>query len=375
MVFDTEEKRKTKEENEKNTNPILKDITNYICSCLNCYPSQLFNIIKLSQEEKEIILRKIYSKYDVNSLKIELTKKILHFLKVAINCPYPYHLKKILLELAYPYELCEIYYRTVICFIYNYGDINIIGSESKLLKKILDLSFKNGIKEEEIEYLIKNNMNNYINKETGRVALPNINTNPRLSNQDIYEKIEKIHEDIILKKRGKTDFSREEYFAFSELITYIFEKKVMEKNEIDIPPRWVSRYDGDGMHYDILSYDIEEKCEKTIEVKSTISEREEFFLTKAEKEFIESTKNINKYVYFFRILNKENHQNIDNRCEFYILKYIPSQGRFGYFIDQNGTVYDSYFDENYQKYGVYKTNNKRQTSMQKSLEKVLSKSQ
>lgn len=374
MIFDAEEKRKTLQENEENTSQILKDITNYICTYLHCNPLQIFNIVKMSKKEKETLLKTIYSKYDVSNLKQELAKKTIHFLKVAVNCQYPYHLKRIFLELAYPYELSELYYRTVICFIYNYGDTSIIGMESKLLKKILDYSFKNNIKEEEIEYLIRNSMNNYINKETGDVALPKININPRQSNQEIYDKIETIYENIITKKMNIIFFSREEYFAFSELITYIIEKKVMEENDINIPPRWVARYDGDGMHYDILSYDIEDKCEKTIEVKSTTSERDEFFLTKAEKEFIENAKNINKYVYFFRIINKESQQNIEKRCEFFILKYIPSKGEFGYFIDQNGAIYESYFNYKYQKYGIYKTNEKGQKNMKESLKKVLFKS-
>lgn len=79
---------------------------------------------------------------------------------------------------------------------------------------------------------------------------------------------------------------------------YIKSKVVYDTNKI---VRWVSRFDGDGYGYDILSYDPETKREKLIEVKTTECER--FFISNEE-------------------VRKAYETSKSNYCDYYIYGYI-----------------------------------------------------
>lgn len=79
---------------------------------------------------------------------------------------------------------------------------------------------------------------------------------------------------------------------------YIKSKVVYDTNKI---VRWVSRFDGDGYGYDILSYDPEKKREKLIEVKTTECER--FFISNEE-------------------VRKAYETSKSNYCDYYIYGYI-----------------------------------------------------
>ena len=101
-----------------------------------------------------------------------------------------------------------------------------------------------------------------------------------------------------------------EFFIWSEWYTYINELAQLSKFGMDNYAKWVSRYDGDGYGYDVLSYDLENKREKLIEVKSGQSSN----ITLTDTEY-----NVLKQM--------ENKQH----CDYYIYKY--------YYTASDNTIY------------------------------------
>lgn len=95
-----------------------------------------------------------------------------------------------------------------------------------------------------------------------------------------------------------------------ELLILEYERKRLEKygvKNIEDKLIWVSEEYGDGLGYDILSYDIENNSEIYIEVKATEKERDEkFFITDSELRF--SKEKSNQY-YLYRLYGVNNKNN------------------------------------------------------------------
>ena len=114
--------------------------------------------------------------------------------------------------------------------------------------------------------------------------------------------------DSKLVNRQEINYSdKDELFVFSEYVTYEEELRNISKYNISNPydyVRWVSRYDGDGYGYDILSYDFENNREKIIEVKSGKSNYLE--LTRVEyRNLMNTIKNKYSDYYIYKYYNIE----------------------------------------------------------------------
>lgn len=116
------------------------------------------------------------------------------------------------------------------------------------------------------------------------------------------------YDDKFLNKKGTINcLDKDEFFVYSEYEAYCREYYGLSKYNISNLQdyvRWVSRYNGDGYGYDVLSYDVKNNREKLIEVKSGLSERIE--LTRVEYRTMYNT--INKdytdyyvYKYFYDV--------------------------------------------------------------------------
>ena len=116
------------------------------------------------------------------------------------------------------------------------------------------------------------------------------------SSSNLYEKYE---EDM---RREIPNYNREgSFWRWAERDTFMKEKQYIESKLIyntNQIVRWVSRFDGDGYGYDVLSYDHEKRREKLIEVKTTEGER--FYISNDEvRKAYKSTENENCDYYIY----------------------------------------------------------------------------
>lgn len=132
----------------------------------------------------------------------------------------------------------------------------------------------------------------------------------------------------------------DDYWVWAEYETYQAELSKMKTFELDEDlVRWVSRYDGDGYGYDILTIDPTNYREKAVEVKAKRNNK--VFLNVSEYEYIEKLdekSRIDYYVYLYRYDYEKKKTFIK------YLKYTPDTGVFYniydpeevYTIDTNG---------------------------------------
>ena len=132
-----------------------------------------------------------------------------------------------------------------------------------------------------------------------------------------------------------------EFFVWSEYFTYKREISNASKyvlNKCNNYVRWVSRYNGDGFGYDILSYDFENNREKLIEVKSGIGKN--FELTETEYRVLNrciNTQNSDYYIYRY-------YYNYDsNELEFTKLIYDKEKNIFVDVDSPNNIYHLSYY--------------------------------
>ena len=127
-----------------------------------------------------------------------------------------------------------------------------------------------------------------------------------------------------IEKGEKTLVDSDDYWVWAEYSAYQLELRKMRlfglKEEL---VEWVSRYDGDGYGYDILSIDPATLREKVIEVKAKRNEYK--FLNITEYEYIKNMdidSKVDYYMYAYR------HNYKTHKTELTILLYKPDTGVF-----------------------------------------------
>ncbi|MBR3898255.1 MAG: DUF3883 domain-containing protein [Bacilli bacterium] len=305
----------------------------------------------------------IMAEYDLSDFISNFETKIINFFDVLFEDEFPLRFTRILMEISYPYDLIDHCYRAIVNIIYAYDNLDIYDDDVKLLQTIISQTkskYKN-VSEEDIKRQFKKY--GYGDGEEEFKFANMCTLYPSFLNDIKYEGVEKRDEQVHNNIRYLDTFTSDQFFTFSEYRTYLLEKAYLKKLGLENRVRWVSRYDGDSMHYDILSYDPEKDEEKIIEVKSTVVGSSTFSLSECEMNTFKNSNDVLRYVYWFRIsdyLDKQKKIISKNGKihEMFILKYV-SNDDIGFFVDQNGTRYDIdlWINQDGKKcYGVYDTN-------------------
>jgi len=170
---------------------------------------------------------------------------------------------------------------------------------------ILHRFLKSGIKKYNITLNINLNdleerLNYFLDTTTG------INPNRKREEQNIKGQV-KLNEENYKKYENINNINynnKDMFFVWSETDTYNKEKQQLKQyQEFELKPIWVSKTDGDGFGFDILSYDFINQKEKAIEVKS--GKNKEFTLSEPEYNTIQKLK---QNVYY-------------NHVDYYVYKY------------------------------------------------------
>ena len=160
---------------------------------------------------------------------------------------------------------------------------------------------KNNIKVENTDFSdLEDRLNYFLDTATG------ITPNRKRKEQNIIVKV-KLNEEKYKKYENINNinyYDKDMFFIWSETDTYNKEKEQLKQySQFELKPIWVSKTDGDGFGFDILSYDYINQKEKAIEVKS--GKEKEFTLTENEYNTIQKLK---QNVYY-------------NHVDYYVYKY------------------------------------------------------
>lgn len=316
----------------------------------------------LDQYKEDGILDNLMQRYNIENL---FEKEVVWFLKILINediNKFPFNRKLYLYESEY-LKLFKTFGYELSLFLNNKDAYRHL---TKFVKACIDKynieTFK-GLSEYQIELLLNKHidMSKCYNPNLGKEiveVVPRIPNN--YTNYAVYE--EKIKNNT-LKFNDKTDF-----FVWSEYTTYISEYNELTKHYQNVSEyvKWVSRYNGDGYGFDILSYDPISMHEKLIEVKS--SHYNYFEITLNEYKTLYKTKDLeycDYYIYFYCI--------IDNILKVSKLKYDKQNNVF---VDiNNNDIYNIELDMTPNKDYPNSYNNKITAVLvkQEPLNKVLTK--
>ena len=250
---------------------------------MNCY-SELLSIVEYinSTHEysydylEELKANKTLDKmFDSHNIEVLLKKELYDFLYLLDNTNFIYHeylrkiyiheseFIKIYIEFGYLLSLFlnnSKYYRVFPLFFKECVDhYNISNYSNKSLKEIEDLLYKYVDLKISYSYKYEKELVDVVNKTP-----------------ELYTKYSKYDYKLNNKQILINCLDKDEFFVYSEFECYSRELDGLSRFNLSCPKdyvRWVSRYDGDGYGYDVLSYDIIKNREKVIEVKSGISER------------------------------------------------------------------------------------------------------
>lgn len=223
----------------------------------------------------------------------------------------------------YPYNRRINLYRNGIIKIFNlYGyEIGSYFNNPKYRNK-LHTFIKAGINKFEIchEY--------DLNELEGRIntfLVKTVSSNPEIEKIDTYypNNKEKYNKYADILNDENTNFEdMDQFFIWSEKKTLELEEQFAPKNP-NPSIKWVSRYDGDGYGFDILSCDYRNFKEKAIEVKS--GKNDSFILTENEYNVMTNLKynGISNYVdyYVYKYTYKENYKELNIKPTLKIYKY------------------------------------------------------
>ena len=286
------------------------------------------NIDKLRESGE---LKIAIESFDIlDTIKIEMTKYLdLLFDKDGIYKNYP-NIRALLLEKNEFLHLIDNYGYILSSY---FGNEKVYRDFPEYFKLLID-----ELKIEEYKYKLPNDIEEALEDTVGLKIAYDIRYERTLKDIDfkcagMYINYDKIVEKIENGKQIKV--KSDEYWVWAEYQAYKHELSKMDTFGLSRDlVRWVSRYDGDGYGYDILTIDPVNYREKAVEVKSK-SRDSEVFLNISEYEYIEKideSSKVDYYLYVYRY-DHEKKQVLPK-----YLKYYPTTGVF-YNIDDTDEVY------------------------------------